>query len=525
MHSSQESLFGRTFLESSAPLITHSAVFSERWWERIPPSFHRTDAAGRTRVWLMDRRDWSHGVSLMPNTSAWPNGASVCSLSQVLETGHIPQKYYLSAKACRGILRRAEKRGKELPKSLESALRQVATERIEKVQGHSEKQAETSGGGSECLVAVPDIAMCLNAGANNRIDGESETFAPVLSPTLLGKESFSPTKSSSVQMVDFCIAHTLTANGFDASEDGTGRGTPLVPVFAHDVAPCLTGNYAKQLDNSDTSAGPNVVSCKDHGADAGEISPTLRSMGHDGSHANGGGQVAVAYEEDLRYADAYEADSSSVLSTLRETVGAEAVAEWGSRILNPLQSAEVLQSWLHGESLRRSSDSFRRWVDDRPLPCAEGSANSTLRQVWESGPDGRTPQGRGLAKQLSYELGEALPKLPHQDTFQEATLLRLREGAEGARLLRETLSAIQKVRRSADVQAQPTHTTLAVRRLTPEEAEALQGFPRGYTDVPYRGKPAADGPRYKALGNSMAVSVMRWLLQRVIEAHNANKAD
>lgn len=49
-----------------------------------------------------------------------------------------------------------------------------------------------------------------------------------------------------------------------------------------------------------------------------------------------------------------------------------------------------------------------------------------------------------------------------------------------------------------------------------EECEALQGFPRGFTAIPYRGKPAAaDGPRYKALGNSMAVPVMRWLLERV----------
>lgn len=61
------------------------------------------------------------------------------------------------------------------------------------------------------------------------------------------------------------IAHTLRAGGFDAGEDGTGRGTPLV-----------------------------AFSTKDHGADAGDMAPTLRAMGHSGSHANGGGQVGVA---------------------------------------------------------------------------------------------------------------------------------------------------------------------------------------------------------------------------------------
>ena len=56
---------------------------------------------------------------------------------------------------------------------------------------------------------------------------------------------------------------------------------------------------------------------------------------------------------------------------------------------------------------------------------------------------------------------------------------------------------------------------MAVRRLTPRECERLQGFPDDYTLIAYRGKTAADGPRYKALGNSMAVPVMRWIGQRL----------
>jgi hypothetical protein len=59
------------------------------------------------------------------NTSEFPKDAVVCSLSEVLETD-VPSKYYLSRKACAGILRRAERRGKELPKALRVALAQVA---------------------------------------------------------------------------------------------------------------------------------------------------------------------------------------------------------------------------------------------------------------------------------------------------------------------------------------------------------------------------------------------------------------
>ena len=58
-------------------------------------------------------------------------------------------------------------------------------------------------------------------------------------------------------------------------------------------------------------------------------------------------------------------------------------------------------------------------------------------------------------------------------------------------------------------------TNMQVRRLTPRECERLQGFPDDYTLIQVRGKPAADGPRYKALGNSMAVPVVRWIGERI----------
>ena len=56
---------------------------------------------------------------------------------------------------------------------------------------------------------------------------------------------------------------------------------------------------------------------------------------------------------------------------------------------------------------------------------------------------------------------------------------------------------------------------MQVRRLTPRECERLQGFTDDYTAIPYRNKLASDDPRYKALGNSMAVPVMRWIGQRI----------
>jgi DNA (cytosine-5)-methyltransferase 1 len=219
------------------------------------------------------------------------------------------------------------------------------------------ERPDRGGGNSEGQRLIPstgDISHCLNAGGMGRQDYETETL----------------------------IAHSLRVEGFDASEDGTGRGTPLVPV-CREIAGALTSNYGKQPDSSDTALGPNLIAftAKDHGADASDISPTLRSGSHSSSHANGGVMPAVAFQE---------------------TAG-------------------------------------------------------TLKSC--SGKSG-TPNGAEEAD-------------------------RLVGGGS------------------------------AVRRLTPEECEKLQGFPPGYTAVPYRGKPAADGPRYKALGNSMAVPVMRWIGERI----------
>ena len=68
---------------------------------------------------------------------------------------------------------------------------------------------------------------------------------------------------------------------------------------------------------------------------------------------------------------------------------------------------------------------------------------------------------------------------------------------------------------------------MTVRRLTPRECERLQGFPDDYTLIPWRGKPAhqcPDGPRYKALGNSMAVNCMEWIGERIAEQGRGNNA-
>jgi hypothetical protein len=130
--------FCRIADELEPAIIVWENVPGVLWWEQMPHSFRQdqstagasttkdgTCSAGRTRVWLLDPGAPQRGAFSTVNGSAWPNDASVCSLSQILEPV-VPRKYFLSPKACAGILRRAEKRGKELPPHLKAALMAVA---------------------------------------------------------------------------------------------------------------------------------------------------------------------------------------------------------------------------------------------------------------------------------------------------------------------------------------------------------------------------------------------------------------
>lgn len=116
-------------------LLTYLAIarrYRPRWvvWENVPGVLSADD--GRAFGSLLG--GWANSGMGSPTAfltlsiSDWPSDGSACSLSAILETGDVPRRFYLSGKACRGILRRAEKRGKSLPPSLACALRAVALE-------------------------------------------------------------------------------------------------------------------------------------------------------------------------------------------------------------------------------------------------------------------------------------------------------------------------------------------------------------------------------------------------------------
>lgn len=288
-------------------------------------------------------------------------------------------------------------------------------------------------GGGNCSGPIDVATACTAHGM--RMDFDTETFL--------------------AQCVTGDVSHTLKAEGFDGSEDGTGRGTPIVNTFSstgqgawsegfgtlrareqesHEHLAVMAVHGTQDPDTLNELAhtlGRNqgqenaviAFNSKDHGQDSSEeIAPTLRSAGHAGSHANAGAPPAVAYGFQPRIARNGRGDMGDIIHSLNA----------------------------------------------------------------QSGETGK---------------GDAAPCVA-------------------------------------------VAPAMAVRRLTPRECERLQGFPDDHTLIPYgkairpekleedyakylmRGgrmtfdeccRAAADGPRYKAIGNSMAVPCMAWIGKRILQ--------
>jgi hypothetical protein len=122
---------GKTSPEHSAATTDETLLSWLAQWLGPSSVFRETD--GKTPELLPAKTGASSGALWTRNSSEWNHipaqsrsGGAVCSLSSILETGNVERRYFLSAKACQGILRRAERRGKELPVALERALLAVA---------------------------------------------------------------------------------------------------------------------------------------------------------------------------------------------------------------------------------------------------------------------------------------------------------------------------------------------------------------------------------------------------------------
>lgn len=138
--------------------------------------------------------------------------------------------------------------------------------------------------------------------------------------------------------------------------------------------------------------------------------------------------------------------------------------------------------------------------------------------------DGQTNamEGENLAPTLTSHAKKDPPLIYPVDESEEMKPVTLQirggkpDGGKGALIQRDMSATLSTHNTQTLITGDNEERGLTVRRLTPRECERLQGFPDDYTDIPYRNKEhAPDGARYKALGNSMAVPVMRWIGERI----------
>jgi hypothetical protein len=133
MEDRQQLLFTKTSLDSSQQRTTPLDASSERSPGAMKP-LKLKQASGLKQAMFVEKPDEWVTEFLTPNSLGWLRGVGesfslpcLVNLSQVLETTPVHQRYFLSAKACEGILRRAAKRGKELPPALKDALEAVVS--------------------------------------------------------------------------------------------------------------------------------------------------------------------------------------------------------------------------------------------------------------------------------------------------------------------------------------------------------------------------------------------------------------
>lgn len=234
------------------------------------------------------------------------------------------------------------------------------------------------------------------------------------------------------------IAHALTAEGFDASEDGTGCGAPLIPIQSVQAV-----REKKQNDLGIGGTEMFTLTARDQHAVAYDITGALAT--------NGGKETDIHTALRSRQPGGSEASTTTVVAFRENSRNEVKFVEGG------VTQGLTTGGGKPGRGYPAVAFTERTRADGRNLEAQEDLAYA----LCNPGSGGRTHSRQLLDQRMS------------------------------------------------------------VRRLTPMECERLQALPDGFTAITYRGKPAADGPRYRAIGNAMCANVIGWILKRIMEADHA----
>ena len=357
------------------------------------------------------------------NTSACPKGGVESSLSQILQAS-VPSKYYLSRAACRGILRRAEERGKSLPPQLELALKLQAGI-IRPPPGVSVSELMQTAMNEQGAAA---LLIAFAANQRDEVRDLHDLSAALSAQPGMKQQTFI---ANCLNPWDTQQSRVFTPEGTAptlASADGGGGRNPGGLVY--------TAGFSAGAGSSARSLGYQE-----------EMSPTLKAGNNDTSvlclNDQGGQRMDITVDQ---------------VGTLRAQAGGH----------QPL----IFEN--------HSLDARYRG----PLPTAP-----TISAAYGTGGNNTT---------LALQKCETVFARQRVDNFRESDVV----STESARQHKD----------ATDLVLQPDGPSiLLIRRLTPLECELLQGYPPGWTDIPG----ASDSARYKALGNSVAIPCVEYLMQGI----------
>lgn len=356
------------------------------------------------------------GESSTLNTGVSPRVARGSSLWQILEP-HPHRKYFLSRKACLGILRRARKRGKDLPATLKLALEMQSGLRMID------------------LVILAQMGLIKAYHINQRNEGID-----------LGSTAGALMATSNLQMQTFVASFSA---GAGASAGGIG--------YREGVAPTLKAG-------SSGNSMPSVLCINDQGGERMDVTvdktATLRAQM--GNHQP---LIFESHGMDARYR---QMDSVAPAMSARCGTGGNNV---------PLVGEQVY--------------------------CLAGN---TIDREPENGGN-----GIGYQENVSYTLTgfdrHAVFRRQRVDAFTTDEIA-------GTQSARQSKDATDLILHTCELMGDKDLPILLIRRLTPLECERLQGFPDGWTDIPG----ASDSARYKALGNSVAIPCVDFVMKCMVDA-------
>ena len=488
---------------------------------------------------------WRGGASTL-NTGVSPRDAKGSSLSQILQADP-PLKYYLSPKACLGILRRAFERGKELPKKLERALKIQAglmrpdgqptgleayhiNQRDEGIDLHGVSGAlmATTNMQMQTFVTQPDEAAEGFDGYNGDLTGDVAATLGVncgMSTGRNGVMAFAANQRDEVRdLHDVAGAlgaqpgmkqQTFVASGVVTKGNGdcflseerhtaltagggqAGQGYPCVLTAAFSAGQgSKAGGIGYQEEcsptlkaaESGTNMVPSVLCLNDQGGSvmncSENVSGTLRAQEH--------GHQPLVYENhgvDSRYTGPHK-----VAPTMSARYGTG-----GNNV--PLVEQEADAICIAGNIVDRQPQN-----GGNGLGCQDELAytlTATDRHcIYARQRVDEFKDGEVVSTQSARQHKDAT------DLVVDVAGLDSRNAAENGDLC----GTLQKGTSGSSLNSiHPIRNGLVIRRLTPLECERLQGFPDGWTDIPG----ASDSARYKALGNSVAIPCVEFIMSRI----------